>query len=130
MSALSLIESYATEGIPEDAFVQATSDVKKHVVMLDGLALLLIFKDKSECAAPTSVQGSGPKVGDNFIKISWAKGNSVAVTVIQRRYLDDASFKRLDKLDQTLRLVIDACRAKIPTMQLTVRILLYIKRSY
>ncbi len=115
MSALSLIEFHAKQGIPEDAFVQATSNVKKHVAMLDGLALLLIFKEKSECAATALVQKSGPKPEDSFIKILWAKNDSAPVTVTQQNYLNNliASFKRLDTPDQTLRLVIDACRPKI-----------------
>lgn len=46
ISALSLIEFHAKQGTPEDAYVQPTTDVKKQVVMLDGLALLLIFRDE------------------------------------------------------------------------------------
>jgi len=76
ISALSLIEFHAKQGISKDIYVQPTTDVKKQVVMLDGLALLLIFRDKSECAATALVQESGPRPQDNLIKILWAKNNS------------------------------------------------------
>lgn len=115
ISALSNIEFHAKQGIPEDAFMQATSSVKKHVKMLDGLALLLIIQQKSECAATALVEETGPKPEDKIIKILWAKNDPKALTAKQQKYLDKLieSFKRLDAPDQTLLLVVDACRAKI-----------------
>ena len=69
ISALANLRFPNRQGVDEDSFVMAEGDVQKHIGLLDGLALLLIFQEKTEVAA-TSFE-----IKTDGIHISWAKND-------------------------------------------------------
>lgn len=115
ITALSLTDFHAAQGVSEDTFSQANQEVPKHVRMLDGLSLLLIFQAQLECATTAMIQDVDAAAKVVTVKMFWTKNDSQPPTPPQKLYLDKLieSFTNLKSPDVIMLDVFSACRMKI-----------------
>ncbi|KAL8904987.1 MAG: hypothetical protein Q9207_002910 [Kuettlingeria erythrocarpa] len=108
MHAISMIEYHKGPGIDTTAFKQSPGDVKKHVAILDCIALLLGYKDGD-------VAATGFRCESEKYTIIWTKNRSYEPDAREKTYLEDlaASFRNLDRSAVTLRIVITMCKSKV-----------------
>ncbi|KAL9095772.1 MAG: hypothetical protein Q9163_006497, partial [Psora crenata] len=93
----------------EEAFISSPRDIKKHVRMLDGLALLLISQPMGEVCATALVQEAGSAT------VYWAKNNPVKADNATQEYLDNlvSAFQEQKSRRHILQLCVVHCRSKI-----------------
>jgi hypothetical protein len=105
---LSLVEYHRGSGRDLPAWSRASQDDRNHVAILEGLALLLVFRPKGDVAA-TSYWRSA----DEF-KLLWAKNQPVDDDN-QLRYIEELfeNVKKGTKADKLLKIVIPMCIEKI-----------------
>ncbi|KAL6714702.1 hypothetical protein ACLMJK_008127 [Lecanora helva] len=109
ISTMSYISFHHKEPSTEQAYRRSEEAQKKHLTLLDVLAILLIFEDRSELAATAMIRET------DKIRIMWAKNDPQQPSLGHRQYITGfaESYGRLDRADDILSKVFEACKRKI-----------------
>lgn len=88
---------------------EANDDVKKHVVLLDHVALLLVYKSEGDIVATGLLRS---QYGFTIVR---AKNQTYLVTSQETNYLFSLknAFKRLDEPMMILKLAAEACKRRM-----------------
>lgn len=107
--ALSLLHFHAKPGKDNISYLSANPTTRKHVNLLEGLALLLVSKEKTDVAA------TGLLMQPEGIKVFWAKNSNTVATPAEQEYLTGliARFKQGKKTEDILDHIIPFCHRKI-----------------
>lgn len=108
LHAISKIQYNKGPGIDTVTFKQSPRDVRKHVAMLDCVALLLGYKEGD-------VVATGLRFESNKYTIVWSKNRFYNPNDRETTYLKDlaASFRGLSHPEQTLQIVVNMCKSKV-----------------
>ncbi|KAL8728631.1 MAG: hypothetical protein Q9166_005285 [cf. Caloplaca sp. 2 TL-2023] len=109
--ALSKIHfNFAEEGRDTSLYTNSHPNIQKHVNLLDGIALLLVYDDTGDIVAT----GRAVEANGNHV-IYWTKNGPEKPTAREQDYLAclQQSFKRLDLPTDTLEIIVPMCRKKI-----------------
>ncbi|KAL8725642.1 MAG: hypothetical protein Q9166_007219 [cf. Caloplaca sp. 2 TL-2023] len=93
-----------------DAYRDADPDtVKKHIDLLDSLALILVYEAGSDVVA------TGLKIEDGNYTVCWAKNSQGNPSFREISYLSnlEKAFKRMALPTETLNIIIPMCKKKI-----------------
>ena len=106
---LSNVRLAATDGSNSMEYRNSPIGVRKHVTLLDGIALLLVFKASGDVAATGMLQEG------NQVTICWAKNDRTQLTNEERQYVQELerSFRTSQSATNPFELVIQMCRKKI-----------------
>ena len=106
--ALSLLDFHAEPGQDNISYLSANSTTRKHVNLLEGLALLLVSKEKTDVAA------TGLLMQPGGIKVFWAKNSNTVATAAEERYITGLIARlKQEKTEDTLDYIIPFCHRKI-----------------
>lgn len=79
---LSLLDYHLASNQDTTNFRNATSGTRKHVSLLEGLALLLVAREKGDVAA------TGLKLESNGVRLYWAKNSNSVPTKEEQKYIE------------------------------------------
>ncbi len=111
VSALSDVNFHYRQEQREEAYIASEKPTKKHVRMLDQLALLFISQSTSEVCATTFIQQT------NSATVYWAKSDPTEPTAAEREYFRNLvkCFERSEILDSILKICVKHCFRKVVT---------------
>ena len=106
---LSLLDFHGEPGQDTTAFHKADHTTRKQVNLLEGLALLLVSKEK------TDVVATGLLLGNTSARIFWAKNDNTLPTAVERTYILEmiALFARGVHTEIILEHIVPHCQRKI-----------------
>lgn len=109
LSALSDIEYHHKEPRDEELYSKCEEKVQKHVRLLDGLSLLMVFKAQHDVCAMTFEQKGSSAT------ILWAKNDPATPTPSEQKYLDDLlrAIENQKKRNDILQLCVQQCFPKV-----------------
>ena len=107
--ALSLLDFHREIGRDTPAFNTSDVNTIKHVNMLEGLALLLVSREKTDVAATSML------LETDRVKIFWARNANIVATAAERTYIREliAMFARGALINEIVCHVAPYCHRKI-----------------